>query len=108
GDQTLTLSVSPSQFPAWTRGKTITVSQIDVLALSWPTSNFVLQPQAPLPNADVVMAQVAGATEPNVCAGTLALPPGTPPGAWTFKLRKQAAADFHSLKSTDIGDLVLV
>ena len=26
GDQTLTLSISPSQFPAWTRGKTITVS----------------------------------------------------------------------------------
>ena len=108
GDQTLTLSISPSQFPAWTRGKTITVSQIAVLAVSWPPGNFVIQPQAPLPAADVVLTPLAGATEPNVCGGLVALPAGTAPGAWTFKLRKQAGADFHSLKSSDIGDVVLL
>ena len=75
GDQTLTLSISPSQFPAWTRGKTITVSQIAVLAVSWPPGNFVIQPQAPLPAADVVLTPLAGATEPNVCGGL-----GGPPG----------------------------
>lgn len=107
GDQTLTLSISPSQFPAWTRGKTITISQIGVLAVSWPTGSFVVQPQTPLPNADIVMAPVGGVAEPNVCAATVALPPNTPPGTWTFKLRRQSVADFHSLKSTDIGDVVL-
>ena len=79
-----------------------------MLAVSWPPGNFVIQPQAPLPAADVVLTPLAGATEPNVCGGLVALPAGTAPGAWTFKLRKQAGADFHSLKSSDIGDVVLL
>jgi len=108
GDQVLTLSISASKFPSWTRGKTIGVSGLAVVAVGWPPGNFVVEPQAPLPAADVVMTPVAGATEPNVCAGMIAVPPATPLGTWNFKLRKQSAADFHSLSRNDIGDVFLV
>jgi hypothetical protein len=57
---------------------------------------FVLAPQAPLPAAPIAMAPLPGVTEPNICMGTLALPPNTPLGAWQFKLQKQGAADFQS------------
>ena len=65
-NQTLALSISPSKFPAWTRGKTISVTSLTVLAVTWPPGNFVLAPQAPLPTALVNMTPVAGVTEPNV------------------------------------------
>jgi hypothetical protein len=76
-DQVLALSISPARFPAWTRGKTLTVSEIAVVSLGWTPGNLLLQPQAPLP------------------------------GAWSFKLRREAAADFRSLTSSGIGDLLL-
>jgi len=107
-DQTLTLSVSAAKFPSWARGKTITVTGITVLAVSWVPGSFVLEPQAPLPGADLVMAPVTGASEPNLCAATLVPPPNTPPGSWTFKIRRQAAADFHSLGKNDLGDIFLL
>jgi hypothetical protein len=45
-NQTLTLGISSSKFPPWTRGKTISVTSLPVLAVSWPPGNFVLAPQA--------------------------------------------------------------
>ena len=90
-NQTLTLSISPSKFPAWTRGKTITVTSLTVLAVAWPPGNFVLAPQAPLPTAPVTMTPVAGVTEPNVCAATIAMPADTPLGTWSFELQQQGA-----------------
>jgi hypothetical protein len=107
-DQTLTLGISPGKFPPWTRGKTIAVTGIVVLAVSWNAGNFVLEPQAPLPGADLVMTPVAGVTEPNVCGATVTPPPNTPPGSWTFKLRKQSAGDFRSLSRNDLGDVLLL
>jgi len=107
-DQTLTLAITPSKFPSWVRGKTLTVTDITALTLSWPPGNFVLEPQAPLPVTDIVMAPVAGVAEPNVCSGTIAVPANTPLGTWTFKLRKQSAADFHSITKNDIGDVLLL
>jgi hypothetical protein len=98
---------STSQFPAWTRGKTITITEIAVVSLSWAPGSFVVEPQAPLPGGDVVMNPLPGVTEPVVCGATVALPPATAPGSWTFKIRKQASADFRSLKSSDIGDFLL-
>ncbi len=107
-DQTLTLAISPSKFPPWTRGKTITVTSIAVLTVAWPPGNFVLEPQAPLPNADVTTSLVAGATEPYVSSVTVTMPPNTSLGTWVFKLRQQSAADFHSLTSAAIGDVLLL
>ena len=43
-NQTLTLSISPSKFPAWTRGKTISVTSLTVLAVAWAPGSFVLAP----------------------------------------------------------------
>ena len=108
GDQLLTLPLAPAKFPPWTRGKTIAVTGLTVLTIDWAPGNFVLEPQAPLPNADVALTPVPGATEPNICAGNVAVPPGTGIGTWSFKLRKQAAADFHSLGKNDLGDVVLL
>ena len=107
-DQALTLSISPAKFPAWTRGKTISVNNITVVAISWNAGNFVVEPQAPLPNADVNMTPVAGVTVPNVCAGTIAVPANTPLGSWTFKIRKQTAVDFRSLTKNDLSDVFLL
>jgi hypothetical protein len=108
-NQTLTLSISPSKFPAWAQGKTISVASITLVSLSWPPGvSFNVAPQAPLPPAIVPMNPVAGVTAPNVCAGTINLPPNTPPGTWSFELQKQGAADFRSLGKNDIGDLLLM
>jgi hypothetical protein len=107
-DQVLTLAISPSKFPAWTRGKTITVTSITLLVVAWESGNFVLAPQAPLPTATVNMTPVAGATEPNVCTGTITMPPNTPLGTWSFKIKQASAADFRSLTKNLIGDVVLL
>ena len=107
-NQTLTLSISPLKFPAWTRGKTISVTSITVLAVAWPPGNFVLAPQAPLPTAQLTMTPVAGVTEPNICAATIVTPPNTPLGTWSFELQQQGAPDFRSLSKYAIGDVLLL
>ena len=107
-DQLLKVGIAPTRFPPWTRGKTITVSSLTVLAVNWTPESFLLEPQAPLPNADVTLTPLAGTTEPNICAGTVVMPLNTPLGTWSFKLRKQTAADFHSLTGNDIGDVILL
>ena len=107
-DQTLTLAISPSKFPAWTRGKTCSVTGITVVAVSWNPGTFVVEPQAPLPTSDLNMTPVPSITLPNVCAATVAPAPNTPLGTWTFKIRKQTAADFRSLTKNDLGDVFLL
>jgi hypothetical protein len=106
--QILTLAMSPSKFPPWTRGKTISVTSLGVLAVAWPPANFVLTPQAPLPTAQLAMTPVAGVTEPNVCAATIALPANTPLGTWSFELQVEGAADFRSLNKNVISDVLLL
>jgi hypothetical protein len=106
--QVLTLSISPSKFPAWTRGKTITVSSVNVLAVAWPPGNFVLVPQSPLPTVPITLTPVPGVTEPNVCAGTIMMPANTPVGTWSFELQRQGAPDFQSLNRNQISDVILV
>ena len=113
-NQTLTLSISPSKFPPWTRGKPISVSSITVLAVSWVPGNFVLAPQAPLPTAAVTMtpvqsgAPVQSGPEPNVSAATINTPSSAAPGTWSFQLRQASAPDFRSLTKNEIGDVVLL
>ncbi len=109
-DQSLVLTISPLKFPQWTRGKTLTVTGIQVLTVGWPTGTFTLEPQAPLTQmpADMTMSPIAGSTEPNICGAVLTVPPNTPPGKWTFKLKTSDAADFRSLTKNDIGDLLLL
>jgi hypothetical protein len=107
GDQELTLNVSAAKFPRWTRGKTITVTGLTVFATSQHAGNFVLAPLAPLPVATVNLTTVAGASEPNVVSGAVAVGAGSP-GPWSFKLRASGAANFHSLKPEDVGDVLLL
>jgi len=108
-EQTLTLNVSPSKFPNWSRGKTITITSLTVLVTSNLPGNFVLRPDPPLPAGDVTLAPVAGAAEPNVVSGAIAPPPGSP-GTWSVKLRTAGApgGNFHSLTPDDIGDVLLM
>jgi Tc toxin complex TcA C-terminal TcB-binding domain len=107
--QVLTLAVSPSKFPAWTRGKTISVTSLTVLVISWPPGTFALVPQAPLPTTLINMQPVAGATEPNVCtSGVITLPANTPLGTWSFELQLQGATNFNSLSKNAIGDVLLL
>lgn len=109
-DQTLVLGISASKFPAWTRGKAITITAITVLAIGWPPESFRLEPQAPLVQnpADLAMAPVGGATEPNVCSANLVVPPNTVPGKWSFKLSTAGAGDFRALTKNDVGDVLLL
>lgn len=106
--QTLTLAIPPSKFPAWTRGKTITVSSIGVLVVSRSAGNFVLQPVAPLPTAEVTLTPVPNVSQPNVCTGIVAVGPNTTLGTWTFKLRKQDAAGFSTITKNDVSDVFLL
>ena len=107
-NQTLTLGISPSKFPAWTRGKTITVTAHHVLAVAWPPGNFVLVPQAPLPTTPINhdarrrrdrAKRLLGHDRPR--AGTLL-------GTWSFELQQQGAPDFQSLTANVIGDVLLL
>jgi Tc toxin complex TcA C-terminal TcB-binding domain/Neuraminidase-like domain/Salmonella virulence plasmid 28.1kDa A protein len=107
-NQTLSLAMSAAKFPPWTRGKTISVTSLTVLTVGWGPGGFVLAPQVPLPTATVPVLPVAGASEPNICAATIALPANTPLGTWAFELQKQGAADFRSLTKNDIGDVLLM
>jgi hypothetical protein len=106
-DQVLTVNVSASRFPNWTRGKTITITALTALATSQESGNFVLRPEAPLPTTDVTLTPVAGVSEPNVVSGPVAPPPGSL-GTWSFKLRTAASGDFRSLTADDVGDVLLL
>jgi hypothetical protein len=105
-DQVLTLSITPSQFPVWTRGKKISVTSLTVLAVAGPPGNFVLVPEAPLPTARVTMTPVAGVTQPNICTAMIAGPRDL--GTWSFELQRQGAADFRSLTKSAIADVWLL
>jgi len=106
-NQVLTLPIFASKFPAWTRGKTITVTSLTVIAIAWPTGTFVLVPQSPLPTAPITMTPVASVTEPTVVSATIASP-GTVPALWSFELQQQGAPNFTSLTPDTIGDVLLV
>jgi hypothetical protein len=47
-DQILTLTIPLSKPPVKTRGKTVTVTSLTVLAVGWPPGKFTLAPQAPM------------------------------------------------------------
>jgi hypothetical protein len=109
GSQILTLQIFASKFPAWTRGKTITVTSLSVVALSWqpgPAGTLVLVPQAPLPTAPIVMTLVPGVSEPIVASATIPAP-GTVPATWSFEIQQQGAGNFTSLTPDTIGDVLL-
>jgi len=114
--QVLTLAISASKFPAWTRGKTISVTSVTVLVVSWqpaggaPPGPFNLLPQAPFPTATINMLPVAGSSEPNVCTSGTIIPTAgsTPLGTWSFELQLQTAANFNSLSKSAIGDVLLL
>jgi hypothetical protein len=106
-DQTLVLNVTASKFPNWTRGKTISVTGLQVFAASWNPGNFVVEPQAPLPTAGVNLTPVAGVTEPNIASGAVAVV-NAALGKWIFKVRTAAAGDFRSITRNDIGDVFLL
>jgi hypothetical protein len=107
-NQTLTLSISPSKFPAWTRGKTISATSLTLIAVAWPPGEFVLAPQTPLPTSAIPMTVMAGVSEPNLCSATVPLPANTPLGKWSFEIQRQGAADFRSLTKNEIGDVLLL
>jgi hypothetical protein len=114
--QVLSLTISPSKFPAWTRGKTISVIAVTVLVVSWqppgaaPPGPFNLVPQAPFPTAAINMLPVAGSSEPNVCSSGPIIPTGgtTPVGTWSFELQLETATNFNSLTKNAIGDVLLL
>jgi Tc toxin complex TcA C-terminal TcB-binding domain/Neuraminidase-like domain/Salmonella virulence plasmid 28.1kDa A protein len=106
-NQVLTLLISPSKFPAWTRGKTISVTSLTVLAIAWPPGTFILVPQAPLPTPPITMTPVAVVSEPTVVAATLSAP-GTLPATWSFQMQQKGVSDFVSLTQDTIGDILLL
>lgn len=106
-NQVLTLPITASKFPAWTRGKTITVTSLTIIAVAWPTGTFVLMPQAPLPTAPIAMAAVPNVSEPIVVSATIPSP-GTVPAIWSFEIQQQGASNFTSLTPDMIGDVLLV
>jgi hypothetical protein len=109
-DQELTVQILASKFPEWTRGKTITITSLTVLTVSWEPGDFVIQTQTPLPSAgvNINMVPVAGSSVPNVCSATIPFPPGVKLGWWSFKIKQASAADFHSLTKDLIGDVILM
>lgn len=107
-NQVLTLPISTSKFPAWTRGRTITVTSLSVLAVAWPAgTTFVLVPQAPLPSAPITMTPIPGGSEPTVVSATIPTP-GTLPATWSFEIQQEGASNFLSLTQDTLGDVLLM
>jgi hypothetical protein len=106
-NQVLTLQISASKFPTWTRGKTISVTSLTVIAIAWPTATFVLVPQSPLPNPNIPITMTSVAGVPTVNSATIPSP-GTVPATWSFEIQQQGAADFLSLTPDTIGDVLLL
>jgi hypothetical protein len=104
----LTFAPSPSQFPGWTLGKSMTVTSLSMMAVSWSPDSFVLEPRGSLPDAPISMTPVPDVSQPNVLAGTLALAPDTTLDTWTFRLRKRDSTGFHPIGTSDIGDVFLL
>jgi hypothetical protein len=109
--QVLTLSISPSKFPAWTRGKTITVTAVTVVTFSPVLETFVLAPQSPLATTSVTMTQLTSAAPPYVCSVTVA-PASTITLAQSvslsFELQLFGAPDFTKLTKSEISDVLLL
>src|ERR1035438_9007280 len=118
-NQTLTLGISPSKFPAWTRGKTISVSSITVLVVAWPATGFTppqqgftIAPQAPLSTTGAAIATTLVTpnvpTLPNVWGVQVMPPPDTTVGSWSFEIQQTNAPDFRSLTKNEIGEVFLL
>jgi len=99
--------MTPAKFPAWTRGKILSVTSITLVVFALPAGAFVLVPQAPLPTTPIAMTVVSGAMEPQVSTATITVP-GIALGTWSFELQLSGAPDFHSLSKNAIGDLLLL
>jgi hypothetical protein len=107
GNQVLTLPISPSKFPAWTHGHTITITSLTVLVIAWPPGTYNIVPQAPLPTASVAMTPVPGMSNPTIVSTTFASP-GTLPAIWSFQIQQQSVNNFTSLTPDTIGDVLLL
>jgi hypothetical protein len=107
-DQVLTLPISASKLPPWTRGKAVTVNKVTAYAVSWGGGAFVLEPQpGPPTNTDLTLSPVAGSPPLLVASGVVTGPAVASLGTWSFKLKMQGAADFRSLKTSQVSDLIL-
>lgn len=108
-NQTLTLNISPSKFPVWTRGKKISVTSITLVAVTWPPGNLELNLVPALATGTLSMSPVSPPTEGNLCASKATFAPSTPSlGEWSFELRQQGVADWKSLTNMEIGDVLLL
>ena len=106
--QLLPLKMLQSKFPPWTRGKTISVNSITLVALSLEPGGFKVTPQAPLPTTELTMTPVAGMTEPTMYTTTINLPANTPLGNWSFAIKRASAADYRSISKDQVGDVLLL
>ena len=108
---TLTVTILPSKFPVWTRGKTITVTSLTVLAVAWPPGRFTLKSPLYPGTGPLLMSPVSGPTEGSPCVS--AAQPFTPSTAslghaWTFELQREGAGDGRPLTHDEIGDVLLL
>jgi hypothetical protein len=104
-DQELVLPLPATSFPSWTRGRTITITGLTITTFSSAGGSFELEPQAPLSTTSVTLAPIPGA--PGVATGMVAVPSGTTPGTWTFRLRASGATDWRSLTNDQLGEVVI-
>jgi hypothetical protein len=115
-DQVLTLDIGPNRFPFFTYGADIKVDGIDAIAKlsdAGPYHLFVTPPRA-VNATDVTMTVQApfGGThwgEEQLAGGVdLGTAPTVPAPTWSFKLQKEGAADFRSLATDEVDDLILI
>jgi peptidoglycan hydrolase-like protein with peptidoglycan-binding domain len=115
-DQVLRLDIGPERFPFFTYGGEVKVDGIDAIAKfsdTGPYHLFVTPPKAA--NAiDVTMTVQAPFSgvhwgEEHLAGGVdLGTAPAVPAPTWSFKLQKEGAADFRSLASDEVDDLILI
>jgi hypothetical protein len=115
-DQILKLDIGPERFPFFTHGADIKIDGLDAIAKlsdDGPYHLFVTPPKAATA-ADVkmsVQAPFSGAHwGENQFAGgvSVASASAVPAPTWNFKLQKEGAADFRSLGSDEVDDLILI
>ncbi len=106
-DQVLELDLGPQHFPFYARGKTLEVTNVEIVAQLGSTDEFeLLIDGVDSTDQPTVLERDGSIGEAHY--GEIALQSTAEIGLWTLRLRRKGAQDFRSLSPDEIKDLELV
>ncbi|HEV2579547.1 MAG TPA: neuraminidase-like domain-containing protein [Ktedonobacteraceae bacterium] len=111
-DQILNLAITPQLFPFYARNRTITITQVDLLAQFTPsTTTLIAEFVPPMASSDPHPSLATGSPyDPLLHASitTLSVVIDNSTPQWQLRLQISGAADFKSLPPTQLADVYLL